>query len=484
MELGELTIKGVHQGLIRKDFSTLELTKYFLERIENFDKKICSYLTVTGDLALSQAKAIDVLISSGKEVPFLAGIPVAIKDNMLVDNVRCTAGSKILADYVAPYDATVVKKLKDQGVVILGKTNLDEFAMGSSGENSAFEPTKNPLDLEKVPGGSSAGSAAAVAGKLAIFSLGSDTGGSIRLPASFCGLVGFKPTYGAVSRYGLIAMASSLDQIGPITKTVEDNEVVFKTISGKDHLDSTSADFNFQEIEGKVNIKNIKIGMPKEYFVKGINPDIEAIVKNSIKRIEAAGAEIKEISLPHTEYALATYYIIMPSEVSANLARYDGIKYGYSVTRKNEDKSKDLLNVYLNSREDGFGDEPRRRIMLGTYALSSGYYDAYYLKAQKVRTLIKEDFEKVFKNVDFIITPTSPTLPFRIGERVQDPLAMYLSDILLVAVNLAGLPAISIPCGKIKNLPVGLQIIGQRFQENKIFAVSKIFEKILNLEIN
>ncbi len=492
MELHELTINQAHQGLVKREFSVLELTKAFLDRIEKLDKKFFSYLTITKNLATSEAKTIDGLISREKKIPILAGIPLAVKDNILVENIRCTAASKILENYIASYDATCIKKLKAQGAVILGKTNMDEFAMGSSCEHSAFFPTKNPHDESRVSGGSSGGSAAAVAGNLCCYALGSDTCGSIRQPASFCGVVGLKPTYGAVSRYGLIAMASSLDKIGPITKTVTDAKIVFDVISGKDPLDSTTVNYQLSTIN--YQLSNLRIGVPKEYFAKGIDPEVEKIVKSGIKKCEALGANIKEVSLPHsTEHALATYYIIMPSEVSANLARYDGIKYGYSkVESRNyipphrpparragpSSKVESLLDVYLKSRAEGFGEEVRRRIMLGTYALSAGYYEAYYLKAQKVRTLIKKDFERVFKKVDVLMTPTSPTPAFKLGEKMTDPLLMYLSDIYMAAVNLAGLPAISIPCGKVKNLPVGLQIIGKPFEENRILDIASIFDKI------
>ncbi len=473
MDFLDLTIEKAHQGLIQKDFSATELNKFFLERIKKLDKNFCSFLTITEEIALSQAKEIDTLISAGRKIPVLAGIPLAVKDNILIEGIKCTAGSKILEDYIGSYDATCIKKLKEQGVTILGKTNLDEFAMGSSGENSAYFVTKNPLDLERVPGGSSAGSTAAVAANLTIFALGSDTCGSIRQPASFCGVVGFKPTYGAVSRYGLIAMASSLDQIGPITKTVEDAEIVFNIISGKDEMDSTSIKIE-SAIDWKLKIKDLKIGMPKEYFAKGIDPEVEKIVRSAIKKYEDAGASVEEISLPYsTDCSLATYYIIMPSEVSANLARYDGIKYGHSTKKAN-----DLFDFYLKSRREGFGQEARRRIMLGTYALSAGYYDAYYLRAQKIRTLIREDFNKAFQRVDILMTPVSPTPAFKIGEKMNDPLSMYLSDIYMGAVNLAGLPAISIPCGKIGNLPVNFQIIGNKFEENKIFEIGKFFENL------
>jgi len=484
MELTDLTIKKAHQGLIKKEFSALELCQAYLERIKEKNREIFAFLTITEDLAISQAKKIDEMIFQGREIPILAGIPTAVKDNILVEDVKCTAGSKILENYIAPYDATVIKKLKEQGVVILGKTNLDEFAMGSSTENSAFFETKNPCDLKRVPGGSSGGSAAAVAANLSLFALGSDTGGSIRQPASFCGIVGLKPTYGAVSRYGLIAFASSLDQIGLMTKTVEDCQIVFEVISGKDELDSTSVKFEnrfskfiIRNRKSKIGIQNIRIGVPREYFVKGIDPEVEKVIKGAIKKYEGLGAKIEEISLPHTEYALPCYYIIAPSEASANLARYDGIKYGFSKSRISNLKPRTLFDVYLQSRGEGFGDEVRRRIMLGTYALSAGYYEAYYLRAQKVRTKIREDFEKAFQTVDVIFTPVGPTPAFKLGEKIDDPLKMYLSDIFTVSVNLAGHPAISIPSGKVGNLPVGLQIIGKPFEEEKIFGIATIFKQ-------
>ncbi len=482
MELTELTIKKAHEGLIKKEFSTVELIKVFSDKIEKENKKIAAFLTLNIENAFSHAKKIDELILRGQKIPLLAGIPAAIKDIILVENIRCTAASKILKNYIAPYDATCVKKLKNQGVVILGKTNMDEFAMGSSTEHSGFFPTRNPHDLERVPGGSSGGSAAAVAGNLSLFALGSDTGGSIRQPASFCGVVGLKPTYGVVSRYGLMAMASSLDQIGPITRTVEDCEIVFEAIRGKDEMDSTSVEI--PEIENhKLKIENLRIGVPKEYFIKGMDDGVEKIIKSAIRKFEKLGVKIIEISLPHTEYALATYYIIMTAEVSSNLARYDGIKYGLSKVKTQKSGyplggCKSLLDVYLKTREEGFGDEARRRIMLGTYVLSAGYYEAYYLRAQKVRTLIREDFKNAFQTVDAILTPTSPTPAFKLGEKIEDPLTMYLSDIFTVSLNLAGLPGISVPAGLIDDLPVGLQIIGKPFQENTILQIGKIFEKL------
>ncbi|OGZ24745.1 MAG: aspartyl/glutamyl-tRNA amidotransferase subunit A [Candidatus Nealsonbacteria bacterium RIFCSPLOWO2_01_FULL_43_32] len=468
--LTELTIAQAHQGLKKKQFSALELCQAHLNKIKEQDKSIHAFLSVDESAALTQAKKIDDLLATGQEISLLAGISAAIKDNILIENVKCTAGSRMLENYVAPYDATVVAKLKKQGAIILGKTNLDEFAMGSSTENSAFGPTRNPHDLTRVPGGTSGGSAAAVAADMSIYALGSDTGGSVRQPASFCGVVGLKPTYGAVSRYGLIAFASSLDQIGPITKTVEDAKIVFEAIAGQDPLDSTSVESKIRN--SKFEIRNLKIGMPKEYFVKGIDPSIERLVKEAIRKYEKAGAKLIEVSLPHTEAALPAYYMINPSEASANLARYDGIKYGYAAL------GKDLMEVYLKSRGQGFGPEVRRRIMLGTYALSSGYYEAYYLRAQKVRTQIINDFKKVFQKVDVLLTPTSPVLPFKLGEKIKDPLSMYLVDVYTVSVNLAGLPALSLPCGKVGALPVGLQMIGQPFSEHKILALAEIFEQL------
>jgi len=467
-----LTIKKINEGLKKKKFSAVELAKEYLKRIKKEDKKICSFVTITEDLALKQAKEADGLIKKDNNFPLL-GVPIAIKDNILIKGEKCTCSSKILEDYTAPYNATVIERLK--GAVILGKTNLDEFAMGGSTENSAFLTTKNPYDLKRVPGGSSGGSAAAVAADMCVAALGSDTGGSIRQPASFCGVVGLKPTYGAVSRYGLVAFASSLDQIGPITKNVEDAQILFNVIAGKDERDSTSIDFKIHTRRGssasnpKSKIQNLRIGVPKEYFVKGIDKGVKKVVEDAIKRIEKKGAKIEEISLPHTKYAIPTYYLIATCEASANLARFDGIKYGLS---KTEDS---LIDVYLKTKAQGFGPEVKRRIMLGTYALSAGYYNAFYLKAQKVRTLIKQDFDKAFSKVDFIFTPVAPTPAFKIGEKINDPLAMYLSDIFTVCANLVGLPAVSVPAGFSGKLPVGLQVIGKPFQENKILELCKSF---------
>lgn len=475
MKLENLTILQLHKLLLSKELSALELTKFFLEKIEQRNKVIFAFLSVFPEYALEQAKKVDDLILAGAEIHPLAGIPIAIKDNILVKDLKCTAGSKILENYIAPYDAAAVKKLKEVNAVIIGKTNLDEFAMGSSTEHSAFGPTKNPHNLFCVPGGSSGGSAAAVADSMVPAALGSDTGGSIRQPASFCGVVGLKPTYGAVSRYGLIAMASSLDQIGPITKTVEDARIIFEVIKGKDPKDSTSLEIAKSEFS--LELSEFKIGVPKEYFIEGMDPEVEKLITQTIKRMEGLGVKIEEISLPHTEYALPTYYIIMPSEVSANLARYDGMKYGRQAITE---AKASLLEVYLKTRGQYLGPEVRRRIMLGTYTLSAGYYDAYYLRAQKVRTLIKQDFEEAFKKVDLIVTPTSPTTAFKLGEKTSDPLTMYLADIFTISCNLAGLPGISIPIGKLEGLPVGIQLMAKPFDEEKLFAFAEILEKEIN----
>jgi len=467
VDLTKLTIKQAHEGLKKKEFTSVDLTKAYLDKAKKSD--LNSFLSITESLALAQAEVADKKIASGN-FGMLCGIPCAIKDAIMVEGQKCTAASKILENYVAPYDATVIKKLKEQGAVILGKTNLDEFAMGGSGENSAYGATKNPCDKTRVAGGSSSGSAASVAANEACYSLGSDTGGSIRLPSSFCGTVGLKPTYGAVSRYGLIAFGSSLDQIGPIAKNVEDAKIIFEAISGKDKMDATSTDYKYEN--SNVELKGLKVGVPKEYFVKGIDPEVEKIIKNAIKKAEDAGAKIVKISLPSVEFALACYYIIAPCEASANLARFDGIKYGLSAEGEN------LLNVYLKSKGQGFGAEVKRRIMIGTYALSSGYYDAYYKKAQEVRQLIKQDFAKAFEKVDLVFCPVSPVPAIKIGEKTDDPLSMYLMDIYTVSVNLAGLPALSMPVGKIGKLPVGLQIIGNHFQESKILSVAEAIEKL------
>ncbi|MFH1456828.1 MAG: Asp-tRNA(Asn)/Glu-tRNA(Gln) amidotransferase subunit GatA [Patescibacteria group bacterium] len=479
-------IRKLHEKLINKEISAKELTEDYLNKIKNKNTELNAFITISEKLALEQADRVDELIARGEDIPFLAGVPVSIKDVIMTEGIQTTAGSQILKNYIAPYDATLVKKLKEHGAVILGKNNCDEFAMGGSGENSGFGPTKNPHDLTRVPGGSSSGSATAVAADLSVYAIGTDTGGSVRQPATFCGVVGFKPTYGTVSRYGLIAMASSLDQAGIISKSVEDIEIIFNTIKGKDRLDSTSLEFpisNFQFPNKLQNLnskfKNIKIGIPKEYFLSGLDKEIETAVKTTITKAQELGAKIVEVSLPNTEYALAVYYIIMPSEVSANLARFDAVRYGQKQDADN------LFDVYAKSRAKYLGDEVKRRIMLGTYALSAGYYDAYYKKAQQVRTLIKQDFYKVFEEIDFLITPTTPTSAFKLGEKTQDPLQMYLEDIFTVPVNVAGLPAVSIPCGKTQiGLPIGVQLIGNWLKDTNLLAVAKILESVLKYTEN
>ncbi|MDP3988051.1 MAG: Asp-tRNA(Asn)/Glu-tRNA(Gln) amidotransferase subunit GatA [Candidatus Levybacteria bacterium] len=483
MDSKNLTIKQAHKLLENKEVTSVELTRACFNEIQKRDGDIHSFLSLTEEEAIETAKKVDTRIAKGEPIETLAGIPSAVKDNILIKGFGATAGSKILENYIAPYDATVIKKLKEEEVIFIGKTNMDEFAMGSSTENSAFGPTKNPVDLTRVSGGSSGGSAAAVKAGFCVFALGSDTGGSIRQPAGFCGVVGFKPTYGAVSRHGLMAMASSLDQIGPITKTVDDAIAVFDAIRGVDELDSTSVNCNWPENSGApVDVEELKIGIPREFFTHGLDPAIEKNIKAIISQLEREGAQIKEISLPYSEWALAAYYIIMPAEASANLARYDGMKYGYSKISNLKSQISNLLDVYLESRGEGFGAEVKKRIMLGTYTLSAGYYDAYYTRAQKVRKLIKQEFDHAFDlsagGVDVIITPTSPTTAFKFGEKTQNPLSMYLADIYTVSVNLAGIPAISIPVKEVNNLPVGLQLIGNSFEDTKLLKIAKIIETL------
>lgn len=481
--LKDLTIKKIHEGLKKGEFTAFQLTKEIFDYIETRDAEVQAYLSLDKDGALAAAEAVDIAIAKGEEIGPLAGVPMAIKDNLLVKGLPATAASKMLENYTAAYDATVIKKLKEAGAVFLGKANMDEFAMGSSTENSAFKNTKNPHDLERVPGGSSGGSAAAVAAHMAVAALGTDTGGSIRQPASLCGVVGLKPTYGAVSRSGAIAMASSLDQIGPLTKTVEDAAIIFDAIKGKDPLDATSVDVVYgddllhPQLE---NIKKLRIGLPKEYFVDGMDEYTRAEVNKAIEKIKSLGIEVKEISLPNMKHALSCYYIIMPAEVSSNMARFDGIRYS-RLDEVHADEQKSLLEVYHKQRGQGFGKEVRRRIMLGTYVLSSGYYDAYYAKAQKVRKLIKDDFDKAFEEVDVILTPVSPTTAFKIGEKTSDPLQMYLSDIFTLTLNLAGLPGISIPVRQYEGmgeLPVGFQLIGKQFREADILGIGQFYEQL------
>ena len=450
------------------------MTESVLARIASVDERVKAYLTVTADAALAQAEQADRERSSGTTSPVL-GVPIAIKDNMCTEGVRTTCASKILGNFIPPYNATVVARLQHAGYVMPGKVNMDEFAMGSSTENSGFMVTKNPWDLERIPGGSSGGSAAAVAAGECIAALGSDTGGSIRQPAACCGVVGLKPTYGRVSRYGLVAFASSLDQIGPITKDVTDAAILLNIISGHDERDSTSADVPAPDFTKSLvrDLKGVKVGIPKEYFIEGMDPEVDRAVRSAVKTLEALGATVVDVTLPHTGYAVATYYILATSEASSNLARYDGVKYGYRASG-----AKDLLEMYTKSRSQGFGPEVKRRIMLGTYALSAGYYDAYYKKGQQARTLIKRDFEEAFRRADIIATPTAPTAAFKIGEKSSDPLQMYLSDIFTISVNLAGIPGISIPCGfTAGGLPVGLQLLGRHFDEASILRAAYAYEQ-------
>jgi len=472
------SIRELHRQLIRKERSSLEITQEALDRIQALEPKVHSFLSVTSEYALEQARQVDAKIAAGEEIGLLAGIPIGIKDNMCTKGIRTTCASRILENFVPPYESTVTQKLKDAGAVMVGKTNLDEFAMGSSTENSAYQLTANPWDLQRVPGGSSGGSAAAVASGECVVALGSDTGGSIRQPASFCGVVGMKPTYGLVSRYGLVAFASSLDQIGPFGQTVEDAAILLNAIAGYDPNDATSL-----KVEIPDYVKSLKpdlqprgrlrIGIIKETFGEGLDPIVEEVVTKAIAQLQSLGAEIHVISCPRFRYGLPTYYIIAPSEASANLARYDGVKYGLRTP-----DADNLLSMYTKTRAAGFGKEVKRRIMLGTYTLSAGYYDAYYLKAQKVRTLIKQDFEAAFEKVDVLVCPTAPTTAFKAGEKTEDPLSMYLGDLMTIPVNLAGLPGMSVPCGfDDKGLPIGLQLIGKVLREDQLFQVAYAYEQ-------
>jgi len=475
VDLTRLTAYEIHNLLVRGEVTARELTETFLDKIDRVEDSIRAFVTITGEHALEQADRIDSLIRSGEKLRLrvLEGVPMALKDNLCTAGIKTTCSSKVLQNFEPPYNATVVERLDRAGAVMLGKLNMDEFAMGSSTENSRFFTTRNPWDLERVPGGSSGGSAAAVAAGEAVYTLGSDTGGSIRQPAAFCGVVGLKPTYGRVSRYGLVAFASSLDQIGPITKDVRDCALVLKTIAGHDPFDSTSADIDVPDYESLLadDIKGIRVGVPKEYYGGGISSGVKERVREAIGVLESLGAICEETSLPHTEYALPTYYLVAPAEASSNLARYDGVRYGYR-----DKEAEDLISMYKATRSEGFGAEVKRRIMLGTYALSSGYYDAYYLKALKVRTLIKRDFDRAFEKFDVLVTPTTPTTAFKIGEKASDPLAMYMSDLLTVPANMAGVPAISLPCGLSEGLPVGLQIIAKPFAEDVLLRVAYAYE--------
>lgn len=476
MELAKLTAHEIAELIRSKQVTCKEVTESVFQRISAVEPKVRAYITLTEEIAIQQAEEVDKLIASNKqdELHILAGIPIAIKDVICTKGIRTTCGSRILYNFVPPYNATVIERLENEKLVFVGKTNMDEFAMGSSTETSYFGITANPWSLDRVPGGSSGGSAAAVSADETILSLGTDTGGSIRQPAALCGIVGLKPTYGRVSRFGLIAYASSFDVIGPMTKDVTDCALLMNIIAGYDKFDSTSVNIEVPDYTKSLinDVKGIKIGVPKEYFIAGIDPEVEKSVLDAVNLLKSLGAEVIEISLPHTEYAIATYYLLATAEASSNLARYDGIKYGYRTP-----KYEDLLDLYMKSRSEGFGKEVKRRIILGTFVLSAGYYEAYYLKAQKVRTLIKRDFQEAFTKCDVIITPTSPTPSFKIGEKIDDPLQMYLSDIFTVSVNLAGLPAINVPCGFQKDgLPIGLQIIGKHFDEPTIIRVAYTFE--------
>ncbi len=475
MELPFLTIKEAGKLIKEKEVSPVEITKTLLKRIEDLDGDLNTYITVLGDSALQSAERAEKEIAEGNYKGPLHGVPIALKDIFVMKGAPSTCGSKMLENFISPYNATVAQKLLDSGAVILGKNNMDEFAMGSSTETSYFGPTKNPWDTDRVPGGSSGGSAAATAASLCLGSVGTDTGGSIRQPASLCGVVGMKPTYGRVSRFGMIAFASSLDQAGPLTQTVEDSAIMLNAIAGGDRRDSTCVDAPVPDYTQSLSgdIKGVKIGIPKEYFVDGMDPDVEDSAKKAIEALSDLGAEIVEISLPHTEYAVLTYYIIAPSEASSNLARYDGVKYGYRASG-----AKSLIDMYKRTRAEGFGEEVKRRIMLGTYALSAGYYDAYYLKALRVRTLIKQDFDEAFKKVDAIVAPTSPETAFKIGEKTDDPIKMYLSDVLTIPCNIAGLPGISLPSGlSSTGLPIGIQVLGRPFDEETMFRVAHAYEQ-------
>jgi len=473
LNLNGLTIHQAHQLLKDREVSSLELTEVALKRIAEVEEKVHAIVTVTEDLALSQAKQADERIRNSDLTP-LTGVPALIKDNMCTEGIRTTCSSRMLENFVPPYDATVVEKLRQAGLVMVGKANMDEFAMGSSTENSAFFPTYNPWGLDRVPGGSSGGSAVAVAAGETIYALGSDTGGSIRQPAGFCNVVGIKPTYGRVSRFGLVAFASSLDQIGPLTKDITDSALVLNAIAGYDPRDSTSVNYPVPDYTESLlpDLKGLRLGVPREYFVEGMQEGVEEAMRAAIAKLEELGASVDwEVSLPHTRYALAVYYIIAPSEASANLARYDGVKYGFSYDGEN------MWDAMEKTRQYGFGPEVKRRIMLGTYALSAGYYDAYYLKAQKVRTLIREEFGAAFERFDALITPTSPTVPFRIGEKMDDPLQMYLSDVCTLPINIAGIPGLSVPAGFSDGLPVGMQILGKPFSEETLFRIGYAYEQ-------
>jgi aspartyl-tRNA(Asn)/glutamyl-tRNA(Gln) amidotransferase subunit A len=475
MNLKDITAEKLVSLYKNRDLTVTEVIKGVYQEIERTDKDVRAFISICPDRALEEARRMDTKIAASEPLGPLAGVPFAIKDNMAIRDIKTTCGSRILENYIPPYTATAVERLRSAGAIVVGKANCDEFAMGSSTENSAFFVTRNPHNFERVPGGSSGGSAASVASGTSLIALGSDTGGSIRTPASFCGVVGIKPTYGRVSRYGLVAFASSLDQIGPLAKSVRECAQTLEAICGFDHFDSTSADTSVPEFVKNLEqpIKGTRIGIPKEYFVAGLDPQVKAKIETGMRVYEGLGCQLHEISLPHTEYAIATYYLIATAEASSNLARYDGVRYGLR-----EGGNSSLQEMYRKTRHNGFGKEVKRRILLGTYALSAGYYDAYYLKALKVRTLMLKDFQKAFEQVDVILTPTSPTVAFKIGEKTGDPLSMYLSDIFTITLNLAGLPGISIPCGKnSENLPIGMQLMANHFEEGLLMTLAHHFEK-------
>jgi aspartyl-tRNA(Asn)/glutamyl-tRNA(Gln) amidotransferase subunit A len=480
MELCDRTASELIRMLKKREVSSREITQSVLKRIEEKEGSIHAFITVTREAALEQADQADRSFRKGKEIPPLNGIPIAIKDVLCTKGIRTTAGSSILGNYIPPYDATAVKRVLRSGAVLIGKTNMDEFAMGSSTENSAFGPTRNPFDPGRVAGGSSGGAAAAVAAGETILSIGSDTGGSIRLPAAFCGVAGIKPTYGRVSRYGLISYASSLDQVGALGKSVEDCALLLNLICGHDRRDSTSAAMDVPDFRRSLNksIKGLRIGLPEEYFVEGIDPRIREQIMTAVHLFGENGAHIVDVSLPHTGYAISAYYLVATAEASSNLARYDGVKYGIRAA----ENATDSVGLYEATRSQGFGKEVKRRIMLGTFVLSAGYYDAYYLKAQQVRTLIKNDFERAFEKVDCLVTPVSPCLPFRLGEKITEPLQMYLVDVYTVSLNLSGLPGMSVNCGMVDHLPVGMQIIGKPFDEEMVLRVASAYEKMKAME--
>lgn len=480
MSIVGLTARALKEKLAKKEISAVEIAEFYLKRAEKYDGQVKGYLRLSRESALAAARRVDEKIAKNAPLGLLAGVPIAVKDNISIKGDLTSCASKMLENYVAPYDATVIERIKSEDGVVIGRTNMDEFAMGSSTENSHFGATRNPWDLERVPGGSSGGSAAVVSAREAVMALGSDTGGSIRQPASLCGVVGLKPTYGSVSRYGLVAFASSLDQIGPLTCDVQDAALMHKVIGGHDRRDSTSIAREVPDYAETIarGVKGLKFGLPKEYMKGGLEPAVERSMQEAINVYRKLGVEMVDISLPHTDYAIATYYIIATAEASANLARYDGVKYGFRAGMDSGAAKQDLIEMYEQTRSQGFGPEVKRRIILGTYVLSSGYYDAYYLKAQRVRTLLKRDFDEAFRKCDCIMTPTSPTCAFKVGEKSDDPLQMYLSDIFTISVNLAGIPAISVPCGfSEKKLPVGLQLMGKHFDEETILRAAYAFEQ-------